>query len=69
MQYLGIDVHAKTSTWCLLDEAGEVKGRGQIETNAMELQRLCLEQGGSGELIGGKEKRPGFLGLGLAIGG
>ena len=55
MQSLGIDVDAKTSTGCLLDEAGEVKSRGPIETSSMELQRLCREQRGSGELIAGQE--------------
>jgi transposase len=55
MQYLGIDVHAKTSTWCLLDEAGEVKAQGQIETNAVALQRLCREQRAGGDLVVGQE--------------
>ena len=55
MQYLGIDVHAKTSTWCLLDESGEVQERGQIETTRVALQRLCAERSGKEPLIVGQE--------------
>ncbi len=44
MRYLGIDVHSNTSTWCLLDEAGEVLERGRVGTTIPVLQRLCEAQ-------------------------
>ena len=31
MRYPGIDARSSASTWCLVDEAGEVLDRGRVE--------------------------------------
>ena len=38
--YLGIDVHRQASVWGLLDEDGEVRGRGKVATTAPALGEL-----------------------------
>jgi hypothetical protein len=43
MQYLGIDVHSQASVWCLLDENGEIRGRGKVETTVPALGELVAE--------------------------
>jgi len=43
VQYLGIDVHSQASVWCLLDEAGEVRARGKVETSVPALGELVVE--------------------------
>ncbi len=40
VKYLGLDVHEKTTTWCLLDAQGKVTGRGKVETNIFDLSEL-----------------------------
>jgi transposase len=47
MRYLGMDVHVKSTVWCLLDAGGEVVEKGKSPTTAAELaglvQRLAKE--------------------------
>jgi hypothetical protein len=40
MRYLGMDVHVKSTVWCLLDVAGEVVEKGKSLTTAAELTGL-----------------------------
>jgi hypothetical protein len=40
VKYLRIDVHVKTSVWCLLDEAGQIAGQGKVATTAPALTAL-----------------------------
>ena len=55
MRYLGIDVHSQTSVWCLLDERGEVCGRGRVETTVAGLESLVTELSASDKLRVGQE--------------
>jgi transposase len=55
VQYLGIDVHAKASVWCLLDEDGEIRARGKVETTVPALGELVVELSEQGELCVGQE--------------
>ena len=55
MRYLGIDVHSQTSVWCLLDEQGEVCGRGRVETTVAGLESLVTELSVSDKLRVGQE--------------
>ncbi len=43
MHYLGIDVHSIASVWCLLDEKGEIRARGKVETTVPALGELVAE--------------------------
>jgi hypothetical protein len=40
MKYLGIEVHVKTSVWCLLDKSGQILKRGKVATTALDLTAL-----------------------------
>ena len=40
MRYLGMDVHAKSTVWCLLDAQGEVRREGKVPTSATGLTAL-----------------------------
>lgn len=55
MKYLGLDVHESTTSWCLLDEQGEVTARGKVTTTAPDLCGLVarLDQGEG--LLAGQE--------------
>jgi transposase len=55
MQYLGIDVHAATSVWCLLDEHGQLVSKGKTPTNFLALRQLGALLGRGGELLAGQE--------------
>jgi transposase len=55
VQYLGIDVHAKASVWCLLGEDGEVRARGRVETTVLALEELVAELSRQGDLRVGQE--------------
>ena len=46
MRYLGIDVHPKSTVWCLLDAQGEVRRAGKVPTSAagQRPRRLWAEQ-------------------------
>jgi hypothetical protein len=56
MKYLGLDVHVKSTVWCLLDEEGNVSGRGQVETTVVAaLTGLVKGLGSPAELIAGQE--------------
>ena len=48
MRYLGMDVHVKSTVWCLLDAGGEVVEKGKGSTTAAELtslvQRLAKDE-------------------------
>ena len=55
MNYLGIDVHTGTSVWCLIDEEGEIRGRGRVETTVPALDGLVAELSGEEDLRVGQE--------------
>ncbi len=55
MNYLGIDVHVKTSVWCLLDANGEVLERGKSDTTAPALTALITNLSADSELLAGQE--------------
>ena len=44
MRYLGMDVHVKSTVWCLLDAGGEVIEKGKTPTTAAELTGLVQRQ-------------------------
>ncbi len=54
MLYLGLDVHATATVWCLLDEAGNTVARGKTPTTAPELTELVSRWAGN-ELLAGQE--------------
>ena len=55
MQYLGIDGHSQASVWCLLDEDGEIRARGKVETTVPALGALVAELAGRDKLRVGQE--------------
>ena len=55
MRYLGMDVHAKSTVWCLLDEQGEVTREGRVSTTPPALGALLEELGTAGEVVAGQE--------------
>ena len=55
MRYLGIDVHVKTSVWCLLDETGKVEERGKVPTTAPDLTALLKRLTQDDNLVAGQE--------------
>jgi transposase len=55
VQYLGMDVHAKSTVWCLVDAQGAVTGEGRIATTAPALAALVRGFGTEGELLAGQE--------------
>jgi transposase len=55
VRYLGMDVHAKSTVWCLLDQQGEVLREGKVPTNATALTALVRELGESDEVLAGQE--------------
>ena len=55
MRYLGMDVHAKSTVWCLVDEHGEVQREGNVATTAAALTALVQELGKDEELLAGQE--------------
>jgi hypothetical protein len=55
MRYLGIDVHAITTVWCLLDDQGQSIDRGKIPTTLEGFNSLIAELGGPEDLLAGQE--------------
>lgn len=55
MRYLGMDVHAKSTVWCLLGEEGELLERGRVATSAPALTELVRALGPTAELLAGQE--------------
>ena len=55
MRYLGMDVHAKATVWCLVDAQGEVVSEGRTPTTASALATLVRELGQEGEVLAGQE--------------
>ncbi len=55
MRYLGMDVHAKVTVWCLLDAQGEVVREGRTPTPAAALAALVRELGPEGAVLAGQE--------------
>lgn len=55
MRYLGMDVHAKGTVWCLLDAQGEVVREGHSPTTAAALAALVRELGSVDEVLAGQE--------------
>ena len=55
MRYLGMDVHAKSTVWCLVDAHGEVLREGKVATSAAALTALVQELGNGEEVLAGQE--------------
>lgn len=55
MKYLGLDVHLKSTVWCLLDEEGQIIKRGKVDTTGYGLSELIRELRVSDELRVGQE--------------
>ncbi|HXS81576.1 MAG TPA: IS110 family transposase [Methylomirabilota bacterium] len=55
MRYLGMDVHAKSTVWCLLNGQGEVLERGRVATSTAALMELTHELTATEELLVGQE--------------
>ena len=55
MRYLGMDVHAKSTVWCLVDQQGEVRREGKVAMTAAALTALVQELGRDEELLAGRE--------------
>jgi hypothetical protein len=55
MRYLGMDVHVKSTVWCLLDAAGEVVEKGKSPTTAAELTGLVQRLAKNEPLVAAQE--------------
>src|SRR3989442_9808336 len=55
VRYLGMDVHATSTVWCLLDGTGAVVARGRVATTTAGLAALLRELGGGADLVAGHE--------------
>ena len=55
MRYLGMDVHAKATVWCLLDASGEVVDRGKVSSSAPALTALAKRLRQDDELLVAQE--------------
>ena len=55
MRYLGMDVHAKSTVWCLVDTHGEVLREGKVATTAAELTALVQELSKEEDVLAGQE--------------
>jgi transposase len=55
VRYLGMDVHATSTVWCLVDQQGEVLREGKVATTAAALTALVQEFGQDDELLAGQE--------------
>src|SRR5437870_13408875 len=55
VRYLGMDVHATSTVWCLLDGTGAVVARGRVATTTAGLAELIRELGGGADLVAGHE--------------
>ncbi len=55
MRYLGMDVHGKSTVWCLVDARGEVRREGRTPTTAAALTALVRELAAEGEVVAGQE--------------
>ena len=55
MRYLGMDVHAKATVWCLLDPQGEVVREGHTPTTAAALVALVRELAQADPVLAGQE--------------
>ena len=55
MRYLGMDVHGKSTVWCLVDERGEVWREGRTPTTTAALTALVRELAAEGEVLAGQE--------------
>ncbi|MBN2361378.1 MAG: transposase, partial [Deltaproteobacteria bacterium] len=55
MNYLGIDVHAAASVWCLLDPQGQQIDSGKVATTSQDLMRLVERLSARDEILVGQE--------------
>lgn len=55
MFYVGIDVHASTSTYCVLDEAGEIVTKGRCPTTAHGFREVFAALGDPEQIVAGQE--------------
>jgi transposase len=55
VKYLGMDVHAKSTVWSLLDASGEVEREGSIGTTAPALAALVQELAREEPILAGQE--------------
>jgi len=50
-----MDVHSRSTVWCLLDASGEIAAEGKVETRPKELAVLVRELSVGQELVVGQE--------------
>jgi transposase len=55
MRYLGLDVHAKATVFCLLDADGSEVEHGKVETTGPNIKQLVERLGPAAELLVGQE--------------
>ena len=55
MKYLGLDVHLKSTVWCLLDDEGATVAHGKSDTTMVGLRQLLNKLSPHGELTAGQE--------------
>lgn len=55
MRYLGMDVHSKSTVWCLLDGDGAIVSEGQTPTTTPALMAMVHELGTADEFLAGQE--------------
>jgi len=55
VRYLGMDVHAKSTVWCLVDTQGAVVREGRVPTTAPALAALVQELSQEDEVLAGQE--------------
>jgi hypothetical protein len=51
MRYLGMDVHAKVTGWCLLDAQGEIVSEGRTPATAVALAALVQKLSQESEVL------------------
>jgi len=55
MKYLGLDVHLKSTVWCLLEADGTIAEHGKVATTVFGLRGLLQQLKPHGELSAGQE--------------
>jgi transposase len=55
VKYVGMDVHSRSTVWCLLDASGALEREGSVETTGAALVALVKELSGEGVILAGQE--------------
>src|SRR3989442_15184495 len=58
VRYLGMDVHATSTVWCLLDGTGAVVARGRVATTTAGLAAVVRGLGGGAAPVAGGRGGP-----------